>query len=371
MILGIPALKNAPIRLVEHLPESKRVLLFPMHNLWRISPAVCAMDRNVSIFDMVDFSNHVRSDNVFILDGCSEGSAFNVEWFSDFLSKLPDGISPGRFIFVHTNRQLKKDMTAWCDARGIAAPGHVIWNYFAHQVISNFSHAGVHSALSERSPDSPYSVLCLNNKPRPYRTKILSEIMASKLPLPALLSWRTARKGDLPSLPPDIAEVLSRDNRLSTHRMSGVDLIYNIDDSLYRKTFFSLVTESNMGFGKVKRITEKSLKPILGRHPFLVAGCPGVLRILRDLGLRTFSPHIDESYDLEVNQNERLKMVVAETIRIASLGRRERARFISDCADIVQDNFEYAHNGLLRNRELNVFLLTNDLYKLVRQRQRE
>jgi hypothetical protein len=57
-------------------------------------------------------------------------------------------------------------------------------------------------------------------------------------------------------------------------------------------------------------ITEKTIKPICTKTPFLVVTTPGFLNGLKSLGFQTFESLIDEKYDTELNLNNRIKLVV-------------------------------------------------------------
>lgn len=52
-------------------------------------------------------------------------------------------------------------------------------------------------------------------------------------------------------------------------------------------------------------LTEKTFKPIKHGQMFFVAGPPGSLQALRDLGYRTFDSVLDNSYDLIINNTQR------------------------------------------------------------------
>jgi len=52
-------------------------------------------------------------------------------------------------------------------------------------------------------------------------------------------------------------------------------------------------------------LTEKTFKPIKHGQMFFIAGAPGSLQTLRDLGYRVFDGVLDNSYDLEANNTER------------------------------------------------------------------
>jgi hypothetical protein len=69
--------------------------------------------------------------------------------------------------------------------------------------------------------------------------------------------------------------------------------------SLYEKTYFELVTETAGALDGDDSfyITEKTLKPIMMGHPFIMLSTKHFLKNLRGLGFKTFGDFIDESYD--------------------------------------------------------------------------
>ena len=84
----------------------------------------------------------------------------------------------------------------------------------------------------------------------------------------------------------------------------------------YDRTAFSLVVESGIEEGVH---SEKVLKPMAFRQPFVVWGLQGYLKWLRTWGFETFNNCIDESYDLEEDNEKRLEMVVKEVDRLIEL----------------------------------------------------
>jgi hypothetical protein len=64
----------------------------------------------------------------------------------------------------------------------------------------------------------------------------------------------------------------------------------------YKRTLVSIVTETNFSANECT-LTEKSFKPFLHKHPFIILGVPGALKGLRELGFQTFGEFWDESYD--------------------------------------------------------------------------
>ena len=80
-----------------------------------------------------------------------------------------------------------------------------------------------------------------------------------------------------------------------------------LDPSLYVSSYFHLVLETmfDLGGSNGAFITEKTYKCIKHAVPFVIVGAPGSLQILRDNGYKVFDNMIDNSYDLELNNDRR------------------------------------------------------------------
>jgi len=77
---------------------------------------------------------------------------------------------------------------------------------------------------------------------------------------------------------------------------------------LYKDCWLELIPETLCN--NYHYITEKTTKAIITKTPFLIVSTPGYLLFLRDMGFKTFSPYIDESYDLEQDLDKRIDMVL-------------------------------------------------------------
>lgn len=115
----------------------------------------------------------------------------------------------------------------------------------------------------------------------------------------------------------------------------------------YEDTYFSVVTEtlcaknfSQDGHTLGRAISEKTFKPILNHHPFMILAVSGVLKMLRSLGYKTFSPYIDESYDDEIDFVKRSYLIAKETKRLCSLEGDELRQFLENCKPIVEHNYK-------------------------------
>lgn len=86
----------------------------------------------------------------------------------------------------------------------------------------------------------------------------------------------------------------------------------------YLSSYFYIATETYMNLSN-KSLTEKIFKPIAHFMPFVFVSWPGSLKLLRELGFKTFHPFIDESYDNETNNSIRLHKIYKEIKRLCDM----------------------------------------------------
>jgi hypothetical protein len=115
----------------------------------------------------------------------------------------------------------------------------------------------------------------------------------------------------------------------------------------YKETYFSVVSETNYFTKSIfsrryveagRFLSEKTFKPIAQCHPFIMVSVPNTLDILRKLGYKSFSPWIDESYDVELDDATRLLKIVAEIKRLSELSIEQVKEFRQGVHDICTYN---------------------------------
>jgi hypothetical protein len=87
-------------------------------------------------------------------------------------------------------------------------------------------------------------------------------------------------------------------------------------------------------------MTEKILKPLYNLHPFIVTSSPFFLKKLQELGFKTFSPFIDESYDNEINNKKRMELIFDELDKFRSKSHEELKYWWKDILPILEHNQE-------------------------------
>jgi len=107
----------------------------------------------------------------------------------------------------------------------------------------------------------------------------------------------------------------------------------------YKDTYFSLVNETFYKSGSVRFLTEKLFRPIMHKHPFILASTPYSLQLLRDQGYKTFDGIIDETYDTVLDDDARLELIINEVEKLCSLNEKELDNFKNECLPIVEYNY--------------------------------
>lgn len=122
-------------------------------------------------------------------------------------------------------------------------------------------------------------------------------------------------------------------NYYTTYGWNGWDGASNKDSYVY------FVTETNTDT-PYKSLTEKIFKPLANFMPFVFFGPTNSLKIIQNLGFKTFSPWIDESYDEEPNEQKRAQMIYTELKKIYAMSPEELHKWYWEMEDILIHNYE-------------------------------
>jgi hypothetical protein len=131
--------------------------------------------------------------------------------------------------------------------------------------------------------------------------------------------------------------------------LDTTDLVTNkveLDDTTdiyYQNSYFSIVSETyyydDGKYGKF--LSEKTFKAIAKCHPFILVSHSGTLHLLKSLGYKTFDPLIDESYDLEYDDNNRMLKIAKEVYRLSRLNEKELSIFLKKAKAICDYNYNH------------------------------
>jgi len=115
----------------------------------------------------------------------------------------------------------------------------------------------------------------------------------------------------------------------------------------------SLVSETVIGVGGVT-ITEKTVRTIIMKKPFLLLTSPFALKFLKYLGFKTFSDVFDESYDNILCPVTRFQKVIEQLEAFCKLSLNEAIDLTEKLRYITDYNYDYYFNhfdGTLKFKE--------------------
>jgi hypothetical protein len=141
------------------------------------------------------------------------------------------------------------------------------------------------------------------------------------------------------------------------------------DYTYFENSLLSLVTETfyfeeafkdncgnNIKFNDGIFFTDKIFKPISMCHPFILVSRPHMLKSLRQLGYKTFSPFINEDYDDIEHNGERLIAIVNELKRIHNLSNEEKKKWIINVLPMAIHNYKHIKS----KKDLSCFILNKN-----------
>lgn len=116
--------------------------------------------------------------------------------------------------------------------------------------------------------------------------------------------------------------------------------LQQFNEQIMLDTWVTVVSEASLGDDDgTCFISEKTFKPIACSHPFIIAGNKHSLKRLREMGYRTFSPFIDETYD-SLSTWDRLDAIIKELVKIKSMTDEQRLSWYEQMEPIFAHNLE-------------------------------
>ena len=195
----------------------------------------------------------------------------------------------------------------------------------------------------------PYTWLSLNRIPRPHRALHVAYIHKAGIQNKFLWSLNNHAKGKQ-----HIIKSCHKFNdtlKSIAKELNKIDLPKHLDllnfdwrqsvnvnlHSLFKQAYFSVVTETSID-KNLCFITEKTFKPIINGHPFIIIGNPGTLDTLRRWGYKTYNNIFNETYDTITDENTRLEFINNEILRISNMDSEQIHNMYIQSKDIIQHN---------------------------------
>lgn len=128
---------------------------------------------------------------------------------------------------------------------------------------------------------------------------------------------------------------------------------YPQSNIIHDDSYFSVVSETNFNHNESRYLTEKIFKPVMFKHPIVLISPPHSLDFFKEKGYQSFHPFIDESYDMEEDDEKRLLMVLDETKRLCNLNDSEVEEFVHATREICDFNYKVLMSKTEFSTELN------------------
>ena len=266
------------------------------------------------------------------LCACAEASWFSprwAEWIADLAKLL--GCRPDQIVYLPQNVRFGDDHAAFRAAAGSSTDPRVI-PFNTHLLIG-----GLRAEPEVALPAKRF--LCFNQRSHIHRVALLLGLRRDGV-TDMHLSFNQPIRAEMPlsgavlepwleMAPKAIDALIAETERSLPIRLdlAGDGHSFKSDGNytdafnarLFADAAVYLVTESEMDDRSMCRFTEKTVKGIAACIPFIVFGNAGTLASLKDLGFRTFSPFIDESYDAIEDPILRFRRAYGEVLRLNAL----------------------------------------------------
>jgi hypothetical protein len=115
----------------------------------------------------------------------------------------------------------------------------------------------------------------------------------------------------------------------------------DFDTENYQSTEIEVVLETLFDDDRL-HLTEKSLRPIACRQPFILAATHGSLQYLRDYGFKTFDTIWDETYDTIEDPYQRMQAIIKLMLEVTAWSeelRRDNIQRMQQIADHNHNHF--------------------------------
>ena len=237
---------------------------------------------------------------------------FQIEYFDSFLTEYVNNLK-----YKSSNQNIKYNFL--CTNFGYAVHRHAMVSYLIHE---NSKISWAYESSIEHLTNYKF----FNFSHSKYYSKIKKgvEKLNSCVPLSLDVKYEklttTGQVNDIMLLPAD--------NVPLTHK-----------ENIYDDIFCSVVCESEF-FEVTSNVSEKTINAIFNKRPFVVCGSPNTLRLLKELGFKTFSNFWNEEYDNEYNSELRLNKVFEVLDYIKDLTIEDCKNLLTEMQNILEHNYQ-------------------------------
>jgi hypothetical protein len=130
---------------------------------------------------------------------------------------------------------------------------------------------------------------------------------------------------------------------------------WTIDKNFYQQTKLSVISETFFKKNQpLNDFSEKTWRAIINRHPFIIAGTPGIRKCLESLGFKTFVEYLKYDYDNFEDYDQRLTAIVENTEYFLSNSTRWKNEINND----IEHNYLQYLKLIEKNKQVISYLNT-------------
>jgi hypothetical protein len=132
----------------------------------------------------------------------------------------------------------------------------------------------------------------------------------------------------------------------------------DVNFEIAKRTFLTVVPETETRQDNIVYFTEKTFKPILMGHPFIIYGGLHSLKKLKEFGYKTFDKWWDESYDDTANFVDRSKKITQILLSLKAKPLAEIKIIRDDMSETLRFNQNLFLNTIRNNKPDDIFINT-------------
>ena len=296
-----------------------------------------------------------------VLDYSEEG--FTVEVFADIWNWIDENNLNDRVLYISSSCNVEDLYNKWCQQHRLHANMESVWyGFFATWLLRDRTMCGIDSDLPMANYTGGQRYMCLNRRPHPHRILLLTLLERFKLiELGAVsmprqfneveIAWdneiwdityqwdmlKDRFNGYIDALEDNFQTLYDQLPLVADTENFAFNYALNINSDYYKDYPINVISET-LFFSESAFASEKIWKPILMGQIFIPMAAQYYLQNLRALGFKTFSPFIDEEYDLMLDPVERAFGVVRALKKILALSEPEFNALLENCRPMVEHN---------------------------------
>jgi len=302
-----------------------------------------------------------------VIDYSEEG--FTTEVFDDFWHWIEENNLVERVLYISSSCNVEDLYNEWCQQNRLHSNMETVWyGFFATWLLRDRIMCRVENDLPSVTYTNGPRYMCLNRRPHPHRILLLTLLERYKLILLGAVSmprdfneieivwekeawdivyqWEMLKdrfNGYIDRLESNFQQMYSRLPLVADTDNFAFNYALDINGDYYKNYPVNVISET-LFFSAATFASEKVWKPMMMGQIFIVMAAPLYLESLRSLGFKTFSPYIDEEYDLMMDPVERAFGVVNSIKKVIELDAVAFKELLDKCTPILEFNRALLHD---------------------------